>query len=411
MQRHSVPSSSTALPSFSERFHIDTSLPQPPQNRVSLDAAFHHAFLHSNAVLSSGFGEGSKSPTTLPALPILHSNSFPLSIQTAFTNTPTVSSLSHSVNESYAQPSNARKRPFASSGPEYSQETPIRITSLVDIAKPVALRPMNNSIDTDKLVVHRIDTIAEYTVSTDGESNTGTGTLTKCNYCYKKFPTAYEMEKHQRENHSKDKNHCRFCPKGFSRRHDMLRHERTVHKNITENTRGLLNSVILSPEYNHSPRSDLPNMATLTQALSLPSPTSPQSAVSNASGADHFRMLWEAAKHHRRASELSNTSQERYVAPPPLLAPRPQDPKDDYVVPQDAFQTVRDENNNVCYKCTVSGCNKRFTRKAENSRSHYLNHLNLNPFVCELCTQGFRRKNDIKRHIESVHAQNMHPYK
>ncbi|KAI8912764.1 hypothetical protein EDD86DRAFT_173946, partial [Gorgonomyces haynaldii] len=55
------------------------------------------------------------------------------------------------------------------------------------------------------------------------------------------------------------------------------------------------------------------------------------------------------------------------------------------------------------FECTVHGCGKIFTRKAENAKAHWLLHQNLIPYNCGTCGAGFRRKHDLKRHTKSVH--------
>ena len=38
-------------------------------------------------------------------------------------------------------------------------------------------------------------------------------------------------------------------------------------------------------------------------------------------------------------------------------------------------------------------------------KSHYESHLNIKRFGCYICTQPFRLKGDLKRHVENVHKE------
>lgn len=71
-------------------------------------------------------------------------------------------------------------------------------------------------------------------------------------------------------------------------------------------------------------------------------------------------------------------------------------------LPKSAFRTVK-ENNRHVFECTVPDCNKRFTRRAENAKAHWLLHHKITPFICSCCGIGFRRKHDLKRHLAAAH--------
>lgn len=57
------------------------------------------------------------------------------------------------------------------------------------------------------------------------------------------------------------------------------------------------------------------------------------------------------------------------------------------------------------YECTVPGCHKSFTRRAENAKAHWLSHVHLSPFECMHCERKFRRRIDLNRHLYNVHSK------
>lgn len=72
-------------------------------------------------------------------------------------------------------------------------------------------------------------------------------------------------------------------------------------------------------------------------------------------------------------------------------------------LPPDAFRKIQDNFGGVFYECSFNDCRKRYSRRAENAKAHWLMHLELSPFKCDLCAFGFRRKHDLKRHKSAHH--------
>lgn len=69
-----------------------------------------------------------------------------------------------------------------------------------------------------------------------------------------------------------------------------------------------------------------------------------------------------------------------------------------YYDPYTAFREVVLKTGGTMYECTAPNCPKRFTRRAENAKSHWLRHNNQAPYVCKRCYIGFTRRSDLKRH-------------
>jgi hypothetical protein len=56
------------------------------------------------------------------------------------------------------------------------------------------------------------------------------------------------------------------------------------------------------------------------------------------------------------------------------------------------------------FECSWSNCQKRFTRLATNANAHWHRHGQLKSFyVCQLCSMGFERMCDMRRHLNSSH--------
>jgi hypothetical protein len=66
-------------------------------------------------------------------------------------------------------------------------------------------------------------------------------------------------------------------------------------------------------------------------------------------------------------------------------------------MPLTAFRKVSTSNGSM-YECTLENCTKRFTRRAENAKSHWLLHCQLRPYICTVCDSGYRRRHDLNRH-------------
>jgi uncharacterized C2H2 Zn-finger protein len=78
----------------------------------------------------------------------------------------------------------------------------------------------------------------------------------------------------------------------------------------------------------------------------------------------------------------------------------------DTVVPKSAFRKMMfPTHRKAVFVCTVPRCGKTFTRRAENSKAHYLQHNQMSPFECEFCLVAFRRVSDLKRHVTNIHYQ------
>ena len=80
--------------------------------------------------------------------------------------------------------------------------------------------------------------------------------------------------------------------------------------------------------------------------------------------------------------------------------------KNDWAVPllpKNAFIKVKQDDKSY-FECTVEGCHKRFTRRAENAKAHWLQHKEIAPFACTECPVRYRRKHDLKRHVASLHG-------
>lgn len=80
--------------------------------------------------------------------------------------------------------------------------------------------------------------------------------------------------------------------------------------------------------------------------------------------------------------------------------PRPFVPQ----LPANAFRRVVMPDMQVVYQCTAPECGKSFTRKAENAKSHWMQHAQIAPFICDFCVMGFRRMADLKRHCKKNHT-------
>ena len=52
------------------------------------------------------------------------------------------------------------------------------------------------------------------------------------------------------------------------------------------------------------------------------------------------------------------------------------------------------------YQCWA--CDKRFSCQSQ-MKNHEVVHSDEKPFVCEVCNRGFRRKYDMKRHVQLIH--------
>lgn len=50
------------------------------------------------------------------------------------------------------------------------------------------------------------------------------------------------------------------------------------------------------------------------------------------------------------------------------------------------------------YKCTFEGCQKEFKAYGHLS-DHLKRHLNIRPFVCDVCNSAFSRNNTLKTHM------------
>jgi hypothetical protein len=55
------------------------------------------------------------------------------------------------------------------------------------------------------------------------------------------------------------------------------------------------------------------------------------------------------------------------------------------------------------FECTWKNCNKRFTRLATNANVHWNRHGQVKAYVCEVCSMGFERMCDMRRHVNSSH--------
>lgn len=106
----------------------------------------------------------------------------------------------------------------------------------------------------------------------------------------------------------------------------------------------------------------------------------------------------------------SHAAQINYTWDPCLTSPISSNPEIQHFIvpdmPPTAFKKVF-ANGREYFECTVNGCQKKFTRKAENAKSHWLLHNNLQPFVCKVCGKGYRRKHDLHRHLCNDSLQNI----
>jgi hypothetical protein len=72
-------------------------------------------------------------------------------------------------------------------------------------------------------------------------------------------------------------------------------------------------------------------------------------------------------------------------------------PKETLIMPLTAFHKINLSGRFV-FECSYDDCSKTFTRRAENARAHWLMHNNIEPFKCNACQKGYRRRHDISRH-------------
>jgi hypothetical protein len=71
-------------------------------------------------------------------------------------------------------------------------------------------------------------------------------------------------------------------------------------------------------------------------------------------------------------------------------------------IPDESFVKVIEDGKQM-YHCTWKNCKRAFTRRSSNCRSHWLRHLNLNPFVCMTCSLAFEKNTELNRHTIACH--------
>lgn len=72
-------------------------------------------------------------------------------------------------------------------------------------------------------------------------------------------------------------------------------------------------------------------------------------------------------------------------------------------LPAAAFNPVTVSGKQL-FQCTWANCTKRFTRLATNAQSHWKRHGQMKAcYVCEICSMGFERLCDMRRHVNSSH--------
>lgn len=72
-------------------------------------------------------------------------------------------------------------------------------------------------------------------------------------------------------------------------------------------------------------------------------------------------------------------------------------------VPITAFRKVNIDGKRF-FECTWKNCTKRFTRLATNAQVHWSRHGQVKAYyVCDICSMGFERMCDMRRHVNSSH--------
>lgn len=264
----------------------------------------------------------------------------------------------------------------------------------------------------------------------------------KCRFCYKKCATVEELEKHEHMTHSKSCNVCPYCSKGFARRHDMLRHTRTVHKQMPSNSDDTFN-IQTDPSdldiqrdrsrtssFSLSPSSSVShNSARLVEhcngfknqmTLSVPQYSSLHPGIralinghggstpvdedfTTSTKTDNIdiieripALILTTSHSAMEASDIAqpyDTELAKYIAT-----------VQKQYVPNIAFKQI-DTSDGTFFQCTKPECGKRFTRRADNAKGHWMGHHQLDLYLCSMCGNGFKRAADVVKHADSVHGQ------